>query len=116
MSGGRRAVLVSTGLAIAVLAGVLSFLSWDRADQVAGVVSALVGVAALGVSVYAVLAPSRGTSVQVSGTGKAVARGGGDANTGFVAPSGGATGSASVSTTGDAEADGGDANTGFRQG
>ncbi|MFG2765937.1 hypothetical protein [Streptomyces rubiginosohelvolus] len=41
-----------TGLAVAVLAGVLSFLSWDRAGQVAGVVSAVVGVAALGVGVY----------------------------------------------------------------
>lgn len=48
---GRQAVLMWTGLGVAVLAGVLSFLSWDRADQVAGVVSAVVGVAALGVSV-----------------------------------------------------------------
>ncbi len=38
--GGRRA------------RGVLSFLSWDRAGQVAGVVSAVVDVAALGVGVY----------------------------------------------------------------
>lgn len=117
VSSGRRVVLLSTGLAIAVLAGVLSFLSWDRANQVAGVVSALVGVAALGTSVYAVLAPSRGASVQVSRTGKAVATGGGDANTGLVLPSSGGTpASASISDTGDARADGGRANTGFRQG
>ncbi|MFG2612679.1 hypothetical protein [Streptomyces anulatus] len=104
-----------TGLAVAVLAGVLSFLSWDRADQVAGVVSAVVGVAALGVSVYGAFSPSRGPDVQVSATGRATSRGG-DANTGFVAPTSTTPpGSVSVSDTGDAEADGGSANTGFRQ-
>ncbi|MFE6982716.1 hypothetical protein [Streptomyces griseus] len=117
MNRGRRAVLMWTGLAVAVLAGVLSFLSWDRADQVAGVISAVVGVAALGVGVYGALGPARGPDVQVSGTGRAVSRGGGEANTGFVAPaSHTAPGSVSVSDTGDAEADGGSANTGFRQG
>lgn len=106
-----------TGLAVAVLAGVLSFLSWDRADQVAGVVSAVVGVAALGVGVYGALGPARGPDVQVSATGRAVSRGAGEANTGFVAPaSTTAPGSVSVGDTGDAEADGGNANTGFRQG
>ncbi|MFE8914540.1 hypothetical protein [Streptomyces globisporus] len=116
MNRGRRAVLMWTGLAVAVLAGVLSFLSWDRADQVAGVVSAVVGVAALGVGVYGALGPPRGPDVQVSATGRAVSRGG-EANTGFVAPaSTTAPGSVSVSGTGDAEADGGSANSGFRQG
>ncbi|MGJ5943334.1 hypothetical protein [Streptomyces caviscabies] len=106
-----------TGLAVAVLAGALSFLSWERADQVAGVISAVVGVAALGVGVYGALGPPRGPDVQVSATGRAVARGGGEANTGFIAPSSpGTSGAVSVSDTGDAEADGGDANTGFRQG
>ncbi|MFH8691398.1 hypothetical protein ACH4EC_31575 [Streptomyces anulatus] len=105
-----------TGLAVAVLAGVLSFLSWDRAGQVAGVVSAVVGVAALGVSVYGAFGPSRGPDVQVSATGRATSRGGGDANTGFVAPASTTPpGSVSVSDTGDAEADGGSANTGLRQ-
>ncbi|PWJ02158.1 hypothetical protein DKG34_40280 [Streptomyces sp. NWU49] len=108
---------MSTGLGVAALAGVLSFLSWDRANQVAGVVSALIGVAALGISMYTLLAPSQAASVQVSRTGKAVARGGGEASTGVVLPSGGSVrGSVSVSDTGDAEADGGSANTGFRQG
>ncbi|WP_234473702.1 MULTISPECIES: hypothetical protein [unclassified Streptomyces] len=117
MNRGRRAVLMWTGLGVAVLAGVLSFLSWDRAGQVAGVVSAVVSVAALGVGVYGALGPTRGPDVQVSGTGRAVSRGAGEANTGFVAPSStSAPGSVSVSGTGDAEADGGSANTGFRQG
>ncbi|MFJ1934279.1 hypothetical protein ACIOGZ_16695 [Kitasatospora sp. NPDC088160] len=112
----RRAIIVATCLAVAVLAGALSFLSWDSANQAAGVVSAVVGVAALGVSVYAVLPSSRGVAVQVSETGKAMVRGSGDANTGFVAPAaGGLPGSVTVRNTGDAEADSGSANTGFRQ-
>ncbi|MGW8484692.1 hypothetical protein [Streptomyces sp. NPDC055886] len=116
MNSGRRAVLMWTGLAVAVLAGVLSFLSWDRADQVAGVVSAVVGVAALGVGVYGAVGPPRGPDVQVSATGRATARGG-DANTGYAAPASTTPpGSVSVSDTGDAEADGGSSNTGFRQG
>ncbi|UZI30674.1 hypothetical protein [Streptomyces sp. VB1] len=117
MNTGRQAVLMWTGLVVAVLAGVLSFLSWDRADQVAGVVSAVVGVAALGVGVYGALGPPRGPDVRVSATGRATSRGGGDANTGFAAPASATPpGSVSVSDTGDAEGDGGSANTGFRQG
>ncbi|GGZ39337.1 hypothetical protein GCM10010387_36840 [Streptomyces inusitatus] len=108
--------MVVTGLAVAVLAGGLSFLSWDRADQLAGVVSALVGVAGLGTAVYAVLLADRPAAVEVSRTGRAVARGG-DANTGVIAPaSGSGAGPLSVSDTGDARADGGgSANTGYRQ-
>lgn len=116
MIGNRKAVLVSTGLAVGAFAGVLSFLSWDRANQVAGVVSALVGVAALGISVFALLAPPPGPSVRVSRTGKAVAGRGGSANTGVISVSGGvATRSVSVVDTGDARADEGSANTGFRR-
>lgn len=85
MRGDRRAVLVRTVLALAVFAGALSLLSWDRANQVAGVVAAVIGVAALGVGVCALLAPSGGTSVRVSRTGRATATAGGDANTGAVA-------------------------------
>ncbi|MEU6484771.1 hypothetical protein [Streptomyces sp. NPDC046887] len=120
--GGRRVVLAVTGLAIGVLAGVLAFLSWERADQVAGVVSAFVSLAALGASVYAVLSgsgqsASSSSGVRVSRTGKATASGGGTANTGVVTPSSGeAGGPVSVERTGDAESDGGSANTGFRQG
>ncbi|MCT9114227.1 hypothetical protein ACFWD7_49340 [Streptomyces mirabilis] len=111
--GDRRAVLVTTVLVLGVFAGALSLLSWDRANQVAGVVSAVVGVAALGVGVCALLAPSGSTSVQVSRTGRATATGGGDANTGVVASS--SAGAVSVGETGDARADGGSANTGYRR-
>ncbi|MFD8911703.1 hypothetical protein [Streptomyces sp. NPDC059575] len=111
--GGRRVVLVTTVLVLTVFAGALSLLSWDRANQVAGVVSAMVGVAALGVGACALLAPSGNTSVQVCRTGRATATGGGDANTGAVASS--SPGAVSVSETGDALADGASANTGYRR-
>ncbi|MFF5313087.1 hypothetical protein [Streptomyces massasporeus] len=111
--GYRRAVLVTTVLVLAVFAGVLSLLSWDRANQVAGIVSAVVGVAALGVGVCALLAPTGSTSVQVSRTGRATATSGGDANTGAVASS--SAGAVSVGETGEARADGGSANTGYRR-
>ncbi|MFF6911853.1 hypothetical protein [Streptomyces sp. NPDC012466] len=111
--GYRRAVLVTTVLVLAVFAGVLSLLSWDRANQVAGMVSAVVGVAALGVGVCALLAPTGSTSVQVSRTGRATATSGGDANTGAVASS--SAGAVSVGETGEARADGGSANTGYRR-
>ncbi|MEV7192209.1 hypothetical protein AB0N81_10400 [Streptomyces sp. NPDC093510] len=113
LRGDRRAVLITTMLVLAVFAGALSLLSWDRANQVAGVVSAVAGVAALGVGVCALLAPSGSTSVQVSGTGRATATGGGDANTGAVTSS--SAGAVSVERTGDARADGGSANTGYRR-
>lgn len=61
--GNRRAVLMTTGLALGIVTGALSLLSWERADQVAGVVSAVVSVAALGVGVCALLAPSGRVSV-----------------------------------------------------
>jgi hypothetical protein len=48
MSGSQRLVADVTGLMVAVLAGFFCFLSWDRANQVAGIVSALVSVVALG--------------------------------------------------------------------
>ncbi|MFD5547252.1 hypothetical protein ACFWJQ_11015 [Streptomyces goshikiensis] len=102
----RRAVLVTTALVLAVFAGALSLLSWERANQV-------VGVAALGVGVCALLAPSGSTFVQVARTGRATATGGGDANTGAVASS--SAGAVSIRETGDARADSGSANTGYRR-
>lgn len=85
MRGNRRAVMVTTVLVLAVFAGVLSLLSWDRANQVAGTVSAVVGVAALGVGVCGLLAPAGSTTVQVSRTGRATATDSGDADMGAVA-------------------------------
>ncbi|MFF3877421.1 hypothetical protein [Streptomyces sp. NPDC001978] len=114
MTGAQRVVIVVTGGAVGALAVVFAALSWDRADQVAGVVSALVGVAGLGAAVWAVLAgrSSRG-SVRVSDTGRAVVSGAGDANTGVISPQAGSD--VVVERTGDAQAEGGNANTGYRE-
>ncbi|GGJ37571.1 hypothetical protein GCM10010121_055950 [Streptomyces brasiliensis] len=114
MSGRQRWVLVSTGLVLAVLAGALTLLSWDRANQVAGVISALVGVAGLGTSVWAAMAGSGTKSAVISDTGAATSTGG-MANTGFIATSTTETPhSLTVRNTGNAESESGDANTGFQ--
>ncbi|CAL9519130.1 hypothetical protein AB0N88_03710 [Streptomyces sp. NPDC093516] len=115
MGGRQRAVAGLTGLAVAVLAGVFCFLSWDRANQVAGIVSALVGVVALGTGVLA-LVSGRDGSVRVVNTGPATAVGAGShANTGLTAQ-GGVRGGMEVDGTAEARAeDGGRANTGYDQ-
>jgi hypothetical protein len=102
-------------LAVAGLAGWFSFMSWEHASQVAGVVSALVGVFALGAAVWAALLVGGGGSVRVMGTGKAKAIGpGAKVNTG-VMTSGGSSGDVHVENTGDGEAEnGGTVNTGFQ--
>ncbi|MET9484636.1 hypothetical protein [Streptomyces sp. NPDC006638] len=69
MTNGQRLALGATGLAMGLLAGGFSFLSWERADQLAGVISALVSVAALGVTLWAALAGPGGSSIRVSNTG-----------------------------------------------
>lgn len=52
----ERLVLGGTGFAVGILAGLVSFLSWDRSHQIAGVVSGLISVAALGLSVWVAVA------------------------------------------------------------
>lgn len=108
----QRVVGGATGAAVAVLAGAFCFMSWDRADEVAGVVSALMSVAGLGVAVWALLSGGGG-SVRVANTGPATSRGTGSfANTGLIV-SGGMRGDMTVDGTGSADAeDGGRANTG----
>ncbi|MFF0390652.1 hypothetical protein ACFYS8_18465 [Kitasatospora sp. NPDC004615] len=116
----QKTVVVVTGGAVALLAGVLSFLTWDQANKVAGVVSALVAVAALGAAVGGLIAAakSRAGVVEVSGTGAAVASGAGSVvNTGYQGGSSFAVaGQVRVADTGEARAEGGgDANSGHRQ-
>ncbi|MFJ3770720.1 hypothetical protein ACIPX0_03385 [Streptomyces sp. NPDC090075] len=117
MAGMQRVVVMVSGLALGVLAGVICFLSWDRANQVAGTVSAFVGIASLGVALWATVSatpPASGISVVVSDTGKASARDGGSANTGAVIPSSldGPT-RLEVRDTAEADAEGGQSNTGI---
>ncbi|MFK4107070.1 hypothetical protein ACI2L1_45030 [Streptomyces sp. NPDC019531] len=115
MSGRQRLAVGLTGLTVAVLAGVFCFLSWDRANQVAGIVSALVGVVALGTGVLSLIS-GRDGSVRVANTGPATAVGSGShANTGLTVQ-GSVQGGMEVDGTAEARAkDGGRANTGYDQ-
>lgn len=110
----RRWVLAGTFAIVGVLGVVFAVLGWDRANTAASVVSALAGVAAVGVAVWAAwpAASGGGGGIRVSGTGKAVARGGGRANTGVSGRADAMPGRVEVTRTGDAEAGNGDANTG----
>lgn len=115
MSGGRRLVAGLTGLAVAVLAGVFCLLSWNRANQVAGIVSALVGVVALGIGILALMS-GRDGAVRVTNTGPATAVGASSrANTGLTTQ-GSMQGGVEVDGTAEARAeDGGRANSGYDQ-
>lgn len=97
-----------------MLAIVLAVLRWDDASKLAAVLSALAGVAAVGVAVWAGL-PRRGgeaqprgsTTLSVTGTGNATAGPGGRANTGIVAAAGALPDDVRVERTGHADASGG---------
>lgn len=112
----QRVVVMASGLAMGLLAGATCFLTWDHANQVAGVVSAFVGIASLGTALWAAVASaseSSGSNIRVSATGSATARGGGSANTGVALPAGPVDPArVEVTGTGDADAEGGQANTG----
>lgn len=109
-----RMVLIVTLVAVAVLGVWITVVTWDEANKIAVVASALASVAAVGVAVWAALRGTRSAdSIEVSRTGDAVSKGNGQANTGL---SGKVrrTGSVRVHDTGRAEATGGEANSGFR--
>jgi len=114
----RRIVIIVTGVAVAALCVMFACLGLDDANTAAAVISALAGVAAVGVTVWAALnSPSKDESmVRARGTrtGLATARAGGTANTGVSAST--VPGLDVVAKeTGDAVATGdGDANTGVR--
>lgn len=103
---------------MATLAMVFAWVGWDRADQVASVVSSLVGIAALGIAAAAAWPLARGGNqrdVRVGKTGRSVARGQGRANTGIKGRAGNIAGRVRAKSTGDAEASGnGEANSGIR--
>ncbi|TYB47395.1 hypothetical protein FXF51_58275 [Nonomuraea sp. PA05] len=104
-------VLLATSLTVASCATTFALLTWEDVDKIATAISALAGIAAVGVAVWAAL-PGAGNAVRVSGTGKAVARNGGVAVSGFSGPASAAASASEVHTTGDAEASGGKATSG----
>jgi hypothetical protein len=115
---GQRIVIMVSGVVVFGLAGVFCALSWTQANQLAGIVSALVSVAGLGATVWAALAAApaagAGPRAHVVRTGNASVRGTGSANTGIItSTSGTAGGTASAKRTGDADTEDGQANTGI---
>lgn len=90
MKTARRLTIVVTCVIVAGLTISFVVLQWDRASWLATVVAALAAVAAVGVAVWAALRdPSSGTknTIEVKGTGDAIANGDGNANTGVKAGS-----------------------------
>jgi hypothetical protein len=109
---GRRVVLVSTCATVAVLAVLFLVLARDTANVLANVISALAGVAAIGVGVWAVFHQQSGSAaVRVSRTGPATSGRSGTAVSGFRGPSGGLpAGGVVIEDTASADAsEGGDA-------
>lgn len=113
----RRLAIVVTLLAVAVLAGLFILLRWEQANKLATVMSALAGVTAVGVAVWAALTGTgtrEGARVNISGTGRAVAGPRGRAVTGLSSPTEALPGDTKVHRTGEADASsGGDAVSGI---
>ncbi len=77
-------VLVITCSIVAALSASLFLLQWEQANRLATSVSALAGLAAVGVAVWAALRPAaRSSCVTVRDSGAARARGIGRANSGI---------------------------------
>src|SRR5688500_5977580 len=82
-----RLILVATLLLVAGLGFWFAVARWEDANKVASVLSAVAGVAAVGVALWAVLrSPATPQQITVTGTGRAESRTD-DANTGVQAGS-----------------------------
>ena len=104
-------VIFATCVVVAGLAAALTLTSWNTANQIATVASALGAVAAVGVAVWAAL-PRSDSGPKASHTGSAIATGPESrANTGVIG-----TGTGAADRTGNAKAvDGGSANSGVER-
>lgn len=115
MSSGQRKIVIFTGLAVGLMAGSFSLMSWSHANEIAGVTSALLSVIGVAVTIWFSLTPNPRLGIRVSSTGKASTVANGKANTGFFGARSASTSvSVTVENTGDAEADSGEANSGIR--
>lgn len=107
----RQLVIAATAGVVAAFVIAFAVLRWDDASKLATALSALAAVAAVGVGIWAALGtghtPTRGTRLQVSGTGRAVAQDGGRANSGVTGSGAALAEHVQVERTGDAEASGG---------
>ncbi|GAA2440358.1 DUF4158 domain-containing protein [Streptomyces glaucus] len=108
----KRVVLVVTCVVVAVLGWMFTVSQWETASRIATVASALAGVAAVGVGIWAALPGASQSAVVVRETSTAKSAGKGNAVTGY--HGGGSTRPVTVERTGDAEATGdGDAISGY---
>jgi membrane associated rhomboid family serine protease len=106
MKAGRVA-LVITYVVVTALGVWFAVASWDDANRVAAVLSALGAVAAVGTAIWAASSSRRpGGSLRVRTTGRASAEPGGKAISGFSTNARSFSGSVTVTGTGDATASG----------
>ncbi|MEU0304341.1 hypothetical protein ABZ252_33560 [Streptomyces sp. NPDC006175] len=110
----KRVVLVVTCVVVAALGWVFAITQWETASRIATVVSALAGMAAVGIGIWAALPGPDRAGVVVRDTGAAQAEGAGRAVTGYQGS--GPAGSVTVERTGDAgTTGGGDAISGYSE-
>ncbi|MDX2647058.1 hypothetical protein PV341_26540 [Streptomyces sp. PA03-1a] len=110
----KRVVLAGTCVVVAVLGWVFALSQWETASRIATVASALAGVAAVGVGIWAALPHASSSEVVVRDTGAARTAGSGNAVSGNRGSR--PLGPVTVERTGDAEASGeGDAVSGYSE-
>jgi hypothetical protein len=100
----KRMVLVVTCVLVAVLGWVFAVSQWETASRIATVASALAGVAAVGVGIWAALPGASPSGIVVRDTGAAKTAGAGSAVSGYRGSR--PRGPVTVEQTGDAEATG----------
>jgi hypothetical protein len=110
----KRMVLVATCMVVAVLGWMFAVSQWETASRIATVASALAGVAAVGIGIWAALPGVSQAAVVVRETSTAKTAGKGNAVTGYYGS--GSARPVTVERTGDAEATGdGDAISGYSE-
>jgi hypothetical protein len=110
----KRVVLVMTCMVVAALGWIFAVSRWETASRIATVASALAGVAAVGVGIWAALPGASPSGIVLRNTGTAKTAGPGSAVSGYRGsrPQGPVT----VEQTGDADATGeGDAISGYSE-
>lgn len=110
----KRMVLIVTCVVVAALGWFFAASQWETASRAATLASALAGVAAVGVAIWAALLGSGQAGIAVQNSGAAKTAGKGNAVTGVSVSS--SSGPVTVEGTGNAEATGeGDAISGFSE-
>ena len=67
----KRVVLIATGILVALVAGVFSTISWDRASQVASVLSAVIAIVSLSATIIQIIPTGHSAPISVKNSGSA---------------------------------------------